>query len=127
MSSALSGFNGKVRAGSTDMDVSGWSGDPEVDTFDSTTTADAGWEDVTAAAKKISGSFDFFYNTSKKPTGATAGISPGNTVTLALDATTGETFTGSALITKLSIKSKAKESITITASFKGKGAWTYPS
>ena len=127
MSIALSGVLGKVVAGATDMDVSGWTLDPEVETFDSTTTADAGWESTTAAAKKISGSFDCFYNTAKKPTGSVAGLTPGNTVTLRLDATTGESFTGSALITKLSIKSKAKESITVTASFKNVGAWTYPS
>ena len=127
MSIALSGVNGKVRAGVTDMDVSGWTIDPEVETFDSTTTADAGWESTTAAAKKISGSFDFFYNVSKKPTGATAGLTPGNTVALALDVQSGETYSGNALITKLAIKSKAKESITITASFKNVGAWVYPS
>jgi len=127
MSNALSGVLGKVVAGATDMDVSGWNGEFEVDTFDSTTTADAGWESTTAAAKKVSGSFDCFYNTAKKPTGSVAGLTPGNTVTLRLDATTGESFTGSALITKLSIKSKAKESITVTASFKNIGPWTYPS
>lgn len=127
MSIALSGVNGKVRSGVTDMDVSGWTIDPEVETFDSTTTADAGWESTTAAAKKISGSFDFFYNTAKKPTGATAGLTPGSTVALALDVQSGETYSGNALITKLAIKSKSKESITVTASFKNVGAWTYPS
>jgi hypothetical protein len=127
MSTPLSGVAGKVVSGSTDMDVSGWSGEFEVDTFDSTTTADAGWESTTAAAKKVSGSFECFYTLAKKPTGATAGLTPGSTVTLRLDATSGESYTGSALITKLSVKSKAKESVTFTASFKNVGAWTYPS
>jgi hypothetical protein len=127
MSTAISGVAGKVRSGSTDMDVTGWTLDPEVDTFDSTTTADAGWESTTASAKKIGGSFDFFYNLTKKATGATAGLTPGNTVALARDVQSGETFSGQGLITKLSIKSKTKEGITLTASFKNVGPWTYPS
>lgn len=127
MSSAFSGVLGTVKSGSTDMDVQGWQGDPEVNTFDSTTTADAGWDDTSAATKKFSGSFDFFYNTSKKPTGSSANLTPGNKPTLTLQATTGETFSGAALITKLSLKSKVKDGFMVTASFVSSGAWTYPS
>lgn len=125
MSAALSGVLGIVKVGAVDCDVQGWSADMEVETFDSTTTADAGWCDTTAAAKKITGSFDFFYNVTKKPTGS-LGLSPGATPALILQATTGETFTGTGLITKLSVKSKVKEGFTVTASFENKGPWTYP-
>jgi hypothetical protein len=126
MSTAISGVLGTVKSGAVDLDVSGFSFDYEVETFDSTTTADGGWSDETGAAKKISGSFDFFYNTSKKPTGASANLIPGATPTLYLQATTGEVFSGLGLITKLSLKSKVKDGVTVTASFTNKGVWTTP-
>src|SRR3954471_1912579 len=108
MSIAFSGEKGTVTAGSTDMDVSGWSADMEVNTIDTSTTAEAGWEDAIYGLRKFSGSFDFFYNPAKRPTGSAAGLLPGSTTypTLTLLATTGETFTGAAMITKLSFKSK---------------------
>lgn len=130
MSAAISGINGYVKSGTTNMDVTGWSGDPEVNTFDSTTTADGGWDDTSASTKKISGSFDFFYNPAKKPTGAAANLTPGSTPTLSLyiDEVNqpSEVFTGVGLITKLSLKSKVKDGWIVTASFTGKGAWTFP-
>ena len=94
MSAAISGVLGTVKSGAVDLDVNGWSFDYEVETFDSTTTADGGWSDETGAAKKIQRSFDFFYNTSKKPTGAAQNLIPGATPTLTFQATTGEVFTG---------------------------------
>ena len=127
MSTAFSGVLGTVTVGSTNMDVTGWSGDLEVVEIDTTTTADSGWEDAIAGPKKFSGSFDFFYNTAKKPTGSTAGLTAGNTPTLSLVATTGETFSGQSLITKLSLKSKVKDGFMVTASFRSKGVWTLPS
>lgn len=131
MSAAISGVNGNVLVGTEDMDVMGWSLDPEVNTFDSTTTADAGWDDTTPSTKKVSGSFDFLYNVLKKPTGATAGLTPGSTPTLTLYIDkvnqSGETYSGRALITKLSLKGKVKEGWIVTASFVNKGSWTFPS
>lgn len=129
MGVAFSGEKGTVTAGSTDMDVTGWSADMEVNTIDSSTTAEAGWEDAIYGLRKFSGSFDFFYNPAKRPTGATAGLLPGaaSYPTLTLQATTGEVFTGNAMITKLSMKSKVKDAFTVTASFTSKGAWTLPS
>lgn len=131
MSAAISGKNGYVLSGTTNMDVQGWSLDPEVNSFDSTTTADGGWDDETASTNKVSGSFDFFYNPTKKPTGAGAGLTPGSTPTLQLyiDEVNdpAELFTGKALIKKLSLKGKVKDGWLVTASFVGKGQWTYPS
>lgn len=131
MSASISGVNGYVLSGTTNMDVMGWSADPEVNTYDSTTTANAGWDDISASTKKISGSFDFFYNVAKKPTGATANLTPGSTPTLQLyiDEVNepSEVFTGQAMITKLSLKAKVKDGWIVTASFTGKGAWTFPS
>jgi len=126
MSAAISGVLGTVKAGAVDLDVQGWSLDIEIDTFDTTTTADGGWADETGACKKASGSFDFFYNMSKKPTGASANLVPGAITTLTLQVTTGETFGGPALIKKLSLKTKVKEGFVCTASFANKGVWIYP-
>lgn len=129
MSTALSGTHANVFSGSTDLDASGWSADYEIATFDSTTTADAGWEDETGATLKLSGSFDFFYNTSKKPTGATAALTPGSTPNLVLWVNNpgGDSFAGKGLIKKLSLKSKVKDGFMVTASFTSKGPWTVPS
>lgn len=131
MSAAISGKNGYVLAGTTNLDVQGWTLDPEVNTFDSTTTADGGWDDTTASTAKAGGSFDFFYNPSKKPTGATAGLTPGavRALQLYIDEinSPSEVFGGNALITKLSLKGKVKDGFLVTASFVNKGAWTYPS
>lgn len=131
MSQAYSGVNANVVSGTLDMDAQGWSADVEVSTFDSTTTADSGWEDTTAATKKVSGSFDFFWNPAKKPSGGTANLTPGSTPTLTLYvnkvASVGDTLVGVGLITKLSLKSKVKDGFLLTASFTSKGVWTLPS
>ena len=55
MSAAFSGVLGTVKSGAIDLDVEGWSADPEIEKFDSTTTADAGWADSSAAVKKDHG------------------------------------------------------------------------
>ncbi len=127
MSTALSGVNANVHVGATDVDASGWSADYETSGFDSTTTADGGWEDETGATLKFSGSFDFFYNPAKKPTGA-LGIVPRAVVALTLyvDSVGGDNYAGNALIKKLSIKTKTKDGVTVTASFTSKGIWTVP-
>lgn len=128
MSTAYSGVGGTVKVGALDADVQGYNFDYSVNTFDSTTTADAGWDDETPATQRLEGSFDFFYNKAKKPTGA-MGITPGTTVaalTLNINETDGEAFTGKALIKKLSVKSKTKDGVTLTASFVNKGPWTIP-
>src|SRR6516165_7334376 len=115
MSLAFSGVAANVISGAVDIDAQGWQFDYEVNTFDSTTTADLGWDDETGATQKISGSFDFFYATAKKPTGAGANLKPGSTPTLFLWIVKpgGDNFTGIGLIKKLSIKSRVKEGIMV--------------
>lgn len=129
MSTSYAGSEAIVKVGSTDIDASGWSADVEVSTYDTTTTADAGWDDVNAGTKKITGSVDFFYNVAKKPTGASIGLSPGTTValTLYINIDDDEKLTGNALVTKLSFKPKVKEGFPVTFSFQNKGVWTLPS
>ena len=126
MSQAYSGAYANVQSGATDMDAQGWTADVEVNTFDSTTTADNGWDDTTSSTKKIGGAFDFFFNPAKKPTGTTANLTPGSIVSLTLyvdkSVDPGDTLTGSALITKLSLKSKVKDGFMCTASWVNKGA-----
>lgn len=129
MSTAYSGVEGNVLSGATDLDVSGWNAKHSVNTFDSTTTADAGWDDETAATKRIEFSFDFFYNPDKKPTGGAANLSPGSTVSLTLyiNKTADEKLTGTGLIKDLSFKGKTKDGFLCTASGVNKGPWTLPS
>jgi hypothetical protein len=129
MSQAFSGVEANVFTGALDMDASGWSADVDSAGFDSTTTADLGWEDETSATMKVSGSFDFFYNPSKTPTGTTANLTPGNTAALVLwvNKTASVNLSGNARIQKLSLKSKVKDGFMVTATFTSKGAWTLPS
>lgn len=129
MGQAYSGVQGNVVSGTLDMDVQGWTLDYEMGTFDSTTTADLGWAYESNAVAKISGSFDIFYNASKKPTGAAANLTPGNNATLIfyVNKTQGDNFTGLAKIQKLSLKSKVPEGSMVTVSFTSLGPWTVPS
>lgn len=129
MSKAYSGVASNVLVGATDVDTNGWSADLTVNTFDSTTTADLGWDDETAATKRIEGSFDFFYNPDKKPTGGALNLAGGSIVdvlTLYINKTDDEKLSGKALIKKLSYKGKTKDGFLMTASFVNKGPWDLP-
>ena len=126
MSTAVSGINANVFVGATDLDAQGWTADFEVNTFDSTTTADAGWEDVTASTRKVSGTVDILYNASKKPN---TYVTEGTTIALVLwvDEPGGDKYQGNALVTKLGLKVKTKEGFAVAVSWVNKGAWTVPS
>lgn len=127
MSQGYSGYEGNVYAGANDCQTQGWTADVETGTWDSTTTADNGWEDVTGGTSKVSGSFDILYNPSAHPFSA-LGLTNGAIVTLQLyiNKPAGQMLTGLAFLSKVSIKSRTKEGITLTISFTSKGAWTLP-
>ncbi len=129
MSTAYSGVNANVLSGTLDVDAQGWSADVTVNTFDSTTTADLGWDDETSATSRVEGSFDFFYNPAKAPFGGSANLSPGSTpsMTLYVNKPASIALTGTGLIKKVSLKSKVKDGFLLTASFVNKGPWTLPS
>ncbi len=129
MSQAYSGVGANILSGAVDVDAQGWSADVSSNTFDSTTTADAGWDDETSATSRVEGSFDFFWNSTKTPTGSSVNLTPGSTPTLTLyvNKTDNISLTGKALIKKLSLKSKVKDGFLVTASFVNKGPWTLPS
>jgi hypothetical protein len=127
LSTALSGVNANVKLGATDYDAQGWTADYTVNVFDSTTTADLGWDDETAATQRFEGSFDIFYNPTKKPTPA---LTPGTVITqlsLYVSTITGDVFQGKALVKGLGLKSKTKEGFTVNVKFVNKGPWTVPS
>lgn len=132
MSYAVSGVDGKVTSGSTDMDVSSYGFDFEAVEIDATTTGDNGWEDAIDGTIKVSGTFDFFWNPSKNPFNSVVNLMPGAggltgiypTLNLRLDA--GNSVGGVAKINKLSLKSATKEGKTFTCTFRSKGAWSKP-
>ena len=131
MSKSYSGADGKVFVGDKDCDVQGWTATPAVNTYDSTTTGDDGWDDTSPATQKLSGSFDVFFNKDKPTTdtGATGlGLRQGAVVALELylSKTDDVKLAGNALITQLSIKSATKAGITIAVSFENKGPWLLP-
>ncbi len=128
MSQAYSGVEAEAHVGANDLDAQGWTADVEVDTFDSTTTADAGWADTTSATKKVSGTIDFFYNSAKKPF-TTLNMTPGTIIALVLyvNKSAGDNLAGNGLVTKMSLKTKVKDGFIVTASYVNKGVWTLPS
>ncbi|MDG3003250.1 hypothetical protein [Paludisphaera mucosa] len=135
MSKGYSGVDGKVLIGAVDCDVMGWSADVGNNTWDSTTTGDAGWDDVSASTSNVKGSFDMLYSSDKpalEPTSATppgVGVRQGKTVAvlhLNINETDGVELSGAALLTKISIKSQVKGGTILTVSFESKGAWVLP-
>jgi hypothetical protein len=125
MGIAYSGVEGTVLIGAVDMNVTGYSVDVEFGTFDATTTGDAGWQSMKRAIKKVSGSFDFFHDTSKNPYVSPLDVDA-TTPTLTFGLGNSKTLTGPAIITKISKKSEVKDGIKYTASFESDGAWTFP-
>jgi hypothetical protein len=130
MSTAYSGVEANVKVAAVDLDVQGWSADVSVSTFDSTTTADGGWDDETSATKRIEWSFDFFYNPSKAPFDPGGlNLVPGTTLTgmaLYVNLTDDVKLTGTGLVKKVTIKTKTKEGVSGTASGVNKGVWVLP-
>ena len=125
---AYSGVEGTVTIGAVNADVTGFTFDVEAVMIDTTSTADGGWEHAIAGPKKVSGSFDFHYNRSKKPFAAGGlNLVPGTAVTPTFALSTGESATGPAIVSKVSIKSATKEAIKGTCTFQSTGAWTLPS
>jgi hypothetical protein len=129
VSQAVTGQDGTVLSGSTDMDVTGFTADIEVGDVETSTTAEQGWEDSIDGLKKVTGSFDFLYNPAKSPFSALANLLPGSGTypVLTLRATSGQLYHGTARVSKLSLKSEVKDAKKFTATFTSKGAWTFPS
>ena len=124
---AYSGIQSNVLSGALDMDCATWKAVHKINTFDMTTTADAGWDNIGSSTQNITGSFDFFYNPAKYPYG-TANLGPGSTPTLKLyvNQAAGNFLTGTALILELSFGIQTKDGFKVTASFQNKGPWTLP-
>lgn len=121
---AYSGYLGTATVNGVDMAVTGWSCDAEMGSFETSSTADGGWTSMGWALKSLSGSFDFFFDTSKDPFAGTPNMYARQVVPLVLTATSGATFAGNAFIEKLSFKSEVKDGVKVTASFKSTGSWT---
>ncbi len=127
MSQGYSGVEGNVFVGAVDADTMGWSADLEYATWDSTTTADAGWEDVGLATQKLTGSFDILWNKDKTPTTG-IGLASGSILAMKLYINKSDDvkLTGNGKITKLSFKGNLKEGRVITCSFVNSGVWVLP-
>jgi hypothetical protein len=131
VSESYSGWDGEVLAGTWNASIIEWNADVEIKEIDTSTTTDAGWESATGGLKKVSGTFRFLYRTSpNNPTGSTAGISEGSTPTLTLyinkTLVPNDFLTGPCLITKLSFKQSVAGVGEVTASFRNRGAWIFP-
>lgn len=126
---AFSGVDGTVKAGAAgtvDMNISSWSLDLEVDEIDVSNTGDGGFSNVVPGLQKISGTFEFPWDPANPPTGASALCGPKSNPVLELKLKSGVVFTGTALITKLAVKSGVNDAVTAVVSFRNKGQWTLP-
>lgn len=128
MSQAYSGVQANIIVGATDLDVQGWNADVIANTFDSTTTADLGWDDETPATKRIEWTFDFFYAKTKPPFG-TLGLVPGSVLSnmnMYINKDDDIKMVGTGLVKKVSLKVKVKDGFILTASGMSKGPWVLP-
>ena len=103
MSFAFSGAYSNALVNGVDADSKGWTADLGGSSFDSTTTADVGWEDTTWATNNVTGSVDILWNPAKHPTGSSLTLMAGTVIqvlTLYINKPDGESLNGTALILK---------------------------
>lgn len=129
----LSGRGGKVLVGSTDMNVTGWSFNPECKTEDTTNTGDIAADGntyeshllTTLAAK---GNFKAEWDANNKPVSAPPNLQPGQSVALKLYFEPAGDYINiaAATITSLPIVSEVKGKISFTCEFLVNGTWMMP-
>lgn len=124
MATYINGFGGSATFAAEIMPVENWSLNVNAEALDTTNTADAGWESNITGAKSWEGSAKMFFDSADTPTNTLVPGSSG-TVSLAVGATA-KAYAGSCRITQVTIENAAKGVVTVSVSFKGNGALTFP-
>lgn len=127
------GFSGTVLVGAFTLDITEWSGDVETEVLDTTNTSNydsgtaLGWQSNINGVSKMSGSVKTYFDSLNIPTGATAGIKNGASVTLTLNiGGTGKTIICPARISKISVGNNVKQVISFEFSYESNGVVTLP-
>lgn len=115
----LKGKDGTVSVGgSTVGNVSSWSASIETDTLETTAMGTAGWKTHVGSLQSWSGSVELYLADNE----TVGSYSAGTTVAVVLtDGTSGNTYTGSAIVTSVSIDVGVADLVTMTLDLTGDG------
>jgi hypothetical protein len=120
-----SGKINKATWDGTDVCVTGFSYAENPDINDTTNSCSAGVKTSIIGAIKYEGSFDLFWDEDARPT-ETPNVTTGQTGTLKLFIDGTDFFQISALITGFEVTSDVNGMVTVSCSWEGQGAPTYP-
>lgn len=117
--SVLVGKDGSVSVGGSNLArISSWSVSVEADTLEYTSFDSGGWKDMMGSLLSWSGSCEGFVDSAATP------LVVGSTVQLSLSDGS-NTYSGSAVITSMSVDASTAELVTVSYDFTGTGQLTY--
>ncbi len=116
----LKGKDGTVSIGGSSVgDVSSWSVSIETDTLETTAMGTAGWKTHVGSLQSWSGSVELYLADNASVSGYTAGTDAAVVLT---DGTSGNTYTGTAIVTSVSVDVGVADLVTMTLDLTGDGA-----
>jgi predicted secreted protein len=124
---ALAGYAGSAKSGANAINITGWTLDISVDMLESHSMGDA-WKEFIAGLKEWSGSLEGDYAVPSDTNGQAAvqtAFFAGNTVSLSLYVDATHYYSGTALISSMSVGAQVDDKISISFDFQGSGALTY--
>lgn len=129
MSNALSGHQGSVMIGANSVaDIDQWDVDLEIDTHDVTNFESDGNKEYISGCKGWSGSFSGNWAVADDTNGQAAlqsALLAGTSVSLKLYVDATHYYSGSALLSNMSVGTPVQDKVTVSFSFQGTGAITY--
>jgi len=117
----LKGKDGTVSlaGGTASGVVQSWSASIETDTLETTSMGTAGWKTFEGSLQSWSGSVDMYFS----DTEVIAGYVDGSSIAVVLtDGTSGNTYTGNAIVTSVSVDVAVADLVTMTLDLTGTGA-----
>lgn len=115
----LKGKDGTVSIGGSSVgDVSSWSVSVETDTLETTAMGTGGWKTFAGSLQSWSGSVDMYFADDQGIVGYVDGASIAVVLT---DGTSGNTYTGNAIVTSASIDVAVADLVTMTLDLTGTG------
>jgi predicted secreted protein len=116
----LKGKDGTVSIGGNSVgDVSSWSVSIETDTLETTAMGTAGWKTHVGSLQSWSGSVELYLADNATVSTYTAGTDAAVVLT---DGTSGNTYTGTAIVTSVSVDVGVADLVTMTLDLTGDGA-----
>lgn len=116
----LKGKDGTVSIGGSSVgDVSSWSVSVETDTLETTAMGTGGWKTFAGSLQSWSGSVELYVDDTASVGGYTTGVDAAVVLT---DGTSGNTYTGTAIVTSVSVDVGVADLVTMTLDLTGDGA-----